>query len=506
MISSTNRNNTAELKVLLLHFQLNGFVSKTKKDIMMFNNSGNGTNFQFDTNSLHLETFNDEIFTTYLPAVIYTAVLMMVGTPGNAIVIYIYRFKWRRCTSRVFIISLAILDFINCISTLPMEIYIMRYSVMLDIPLVCKLSRCLTYTMNSASAMILVGIAVDRFKRICKPFTPAFSVVNSKHICIGSVFISVGITWPALVLYGTREIQIGTITGKSCLVENRFDSTPYPNIYFICMGSMTIVIFTTLSVLYYFVGVQIYKRRDFKQKRCSRVEMIVEEDSTEKSENGIANAGASSNSSNDAGNYINTGIKDVASQDLPDTRTERRISEQCDDMENKKVIERKDSQHRMLDVQTCVEEVQEVRSKDKHSKASDTLGNVHNSKRRQSRVKYRLVRGSTTIMPSGRRKYSDYLTIRIGKSTLMLFLITVVYIASFLPFYILAIIRQSKGLSVQQMSRASLMAYQVSLRSYLLSSAVNPLIYSFCNAQFRGHFLNIVNHFLQWKSSVFTDR
>ena len=469
---------------------------------MLFNYSDNGT--YFDTTSLHLETFNDEIFTSYLPAVIYTAVLMMVGTPGNAIVIYIYRFKWRRCTSRVFIISLAILDFINCISTLPMEIYIMRYSVMLDIPLVCKMSRCLTYTMNSASAMILVGIAVDRFKRICKPFTPAFSVVNSKHICIASVFISVGITWPALVLYGTRDIQIGTITGKSCLVENRFDSTTYPNIYFIFMGLMTIVIFTTLSLLYYFVGVQIYKRRDFKQKRCSRVEMIVEEDSTEKSENGIANAGASSNSSNDNGDDIITGMKGVTAQDLPDNGKKRQLPEQCDDIEDEKATD-DSGQRDIYDKGHGDAKLREVRSKDKHCKKSDTMGlNAHHGKRRHSRVKYRLVRGSTAIMSSGRTKCSDYLTIRIGKSTFMLFLITVVYIVSFLPFYILAIIRQSKGLSVQQMSRASLMAYQVFLRSYLLSSAVNPMIYSFCNEQFRGYFVNILNRLFARKSSIST--
>ena len=487
-------------------------------DKMLYNNTLNDNSLEA------LEALNDKIFATYLPAIIYTAVLMMVGTPGNIIVIFIYHFKWRRCTSRMFIIYLAVLDLINCISTLPMEIYIMRYSVMLDIPVVCKLSRCLTYTMNSASALILVGIAVDRFKRICKPYTQAISIVNSKHICISSVFISVCITWPALVLYGTRKIHVGEIAGTSCLIENRYDSTPFPNIYFTFMGSMTVVIFTTLSVLYYFVGLQIYKRHDFKKKRCSRVEMIIEEKSTEKSMNGIVNGGVSSNDSNKDGDNKYKEIRDVVHQESLSYGTNYQTSETC---EEPNVVEKeftlKDNEqrasHNSSNELTIVKDISDTSFKnvipqaarsEEHSKYVNAIENTpHNNIRnsaKRARVKYILVRGSTTHNSSGRTKCSNYLTIRIGKSTFMLFLITVVYIVSFLPFYILAIIRQSNALFVHQMSRASLMTYQVFLRSYLLSSAINPIIYSFCNAQFRGNFVNIFKILFTRKSSLSTER
>ena len=488
-------------------------------DKMLYNDTINDTSLEA------LETLNDKIFATYLPAIVYTAVLMMVGTPGNIIVIYIYHFKWRRCTSRMFIIYLAVLDLINCISTLPMEIYIMRYSIMFDIPVVCKLSRCLTYTMNSASALILVGIAVDRFKRICKPYTQAISVVNSNNICIGSVFISVCITWPALVLYGTRKIHVGEIAGTSCLIENRYDSTPFPNTYFIFMGSMTVVIFTTLSVLYYFVGLQIYKRRDFKKKRCSRVEMIIEEKSTEKSMNGIVNGGISSNDSNKDGDNNYTEIRDVVHQESLSNGTNHQTSETCEEPNVGVDIEftLKDNEqrtpHNSSNELTFVKDISgtgfknvipqaacsEEHSKDVNAIKNTPHNNIRNSAKR-ARVKYILVRGSTTHNSSGRTKCSDYLTIRIGKSTFMLFLITVIYIVSFLPFYILAITRQSNASFLHQMSRASLMTYQVFLRSYLLSSAINPIIYCFCNAQFRGNLVNIFKSLFTRKYSLSTER
>ena len=484
---------------------------------MFDNGTANGTRINAAA-AFSLENLNDEIFRTYFPAVIYTAVLMMVGTPGNLIVIYIYYFKWRRSTSRMFILCLAKLDLVNCITTLPVEIYIMRYSVMLDIPLVCKLSRFMTYTMNSSSALILIGIAVDRFKRICKPYQHAFSVINSKYICIGSVLISVSITWPAIVLYGTRRIHIGNIAGTSCLIENRYDSTPFPNIYFVFMGLMTVVIFTALSMMYYFVGLQIYKHRVFKRKRCSQIEMIVEENSTEKSMDGNLANENSPNISNENGNKINTGRDNVANQEILNNGVKLHMSEKCDETDENLELKpnyhlpritkefSKDtscefsSNHNELETQSNTE--------DKHSQNENASRNSHQkprrNKTRRTRVRYSLVRVSSNS--SGRTKCIDYLTIRIGKSTFMLFLVTLVYIVSFLPFYILAIIRQTNESFIQQLSPANLMAYQVFLRTYLLSSAINPVIYSFCNAQFRGHCIDIFKSVFLRKSSVLKER
>ena len=486
---------------------------------MFDNGTANGTAVNAAA-AFSLENVNDEIFRTYLPAVIYTAVLMMVGTPGNIIVIYIYYFKWRRSTSGMFILCLAILDLVNCITTLPVEIYIMRYSVMLDIPLVCKLSRFMTYTMNSSSALILTGIAVDRFKRICKPYQHSFSVINSKYICIGSVLISVSITWPAIVLYGTRRIHVGNIAGTSCLIENRYDSTPFPNIYFAFMGLMTVVIFTALSVMYYFVGLQIYKHRVFKKKRCSQIEMIVEENSTEKSMNGKLSNGNSPNISNVNGNKKTAGWDNMANQEIPNNGVNLYMSEKCDETDenielkpnyNLMRISKEPSKDITGELSTRHNELEkQSNSEDKHSQNENASGNFHQkprrNKTRRTRVRYSLVRGSSTLNSSGRTNCIDYLTIRIGKSTFVLFLVTVVYIVSFLPFYILAVIRQSNKSFIQQLSPANLMAYQVFLRTYLLSSAVNPVIYSFCNAQFRRYCTDSFKSVFLRKASVLKER
>ena len=179
----------------------------------------------------YLDRYNEDLLSSQLPAIIYSGLMMTVGLPGNMIVFYVYFFKWRRSTSRMFILFLAALDMINCATTIPMEIYIMRYSVKCDKPFLCKLSRFSTYTMNSSSALILVGIALDRFTRICRPYQRSFSEPFSRRICIGAILFAISLTWPSLVLYGTRVIDLGKVKGQACLTENTYDKTPYPIIY-----------------------------------------------------------------------------------------------------------------------------------------------------------------------------------------------------------------------------------------------------------------------------------
>ncbi|WAR20275.1 GPR1-like protein [Mya arenaria] len=214
-----------------------------------------------------IESVNLQQFQLQLPAIIYTIMLMVIGTPGNIIVLYVYFFKWRKSTSRMFILFLTSLDLVNCVTTLPMEIFIMRYSVMLDIPWLCKISRFSTYTMNSSSALILVAIAVDRYRRICRPHGPQFSAKASKYISICCIVFALSLTWPSLLFYGTRSVKLGNVEGKSCLLENKFDESVYPHVYFVAMMAITVVIFTTLSVFYYFVGIQVYRHRKMRLTR-----------------------------------------------------------------------------------------------------------------------------------------------------------------------------------------------------------------------------------------------
>ena len=69
--------------------------------------------------------------------------------------------------------------------------------------------------------------------------------------------------------------------------------------------------------------------------------------------------------------------------------------------------------------------------------------------------------------------------------TLILFLVTLVYILSYLPHCIIFIIRyQNPGLNYQ-LSNIENSVHQLLLRTYFLNSVLNPVVYSFVSKQFR---------------------
>ena len=453
-----------------------------------------------------LKRLNDEQLYYLLPSVIYTSLLMLIGTPGNGIVLYVYFFRWRKSTSRIFILFLTGLDFLNCVTTLPIEIFIMRYSLMLDKPWLCKISRFATYTMNSASAAILVAIAVDRFKRICKPHGNQLTAKKSKYICIGCILFALTLTWPALVFYGTRYIHLGRAIGTSCLLENKFDSSSYPYIYFVIMMGSTVIIFTILSVLYYFVGLQIYKHRLSRKKRRDKVQGLVEKSSTKSNSANLlkgtdsddlklaeAMNGLKANHEELHINDGNTNSSNIANsrehepieidQELTSTFVHGYIED--DPVEN---IELQKVEESCLDKGTN-DTANTDKDQLKSFQPSDTSDSKQKRKQKNKLFKRNALLQTSSIRHNGVGCMN--LKIRIGRSTLMLFLITLAYIISFLPYYTLAIIRQSYTSFVVHLSDAGYMTYHVFLRSYQLSSAINPIIYSFCNAQFRSFVLDL---------------
>ena len=81
------------------------------------------------------------------PVIVYLVILMVIGLFGNTIVLYVYKFRFRRSTSRVFILSLASFDLMTCVFGMPFHILDMVFPYEFYWSEVCKtLSFALTFT------------------------------------------------------------------------------------------------------------------------------------------------------------------------------------------------------------------------------------------------------------------------------------------------------------------------------------------------------------------------
>ncbi|XP_046550676.1 orexin receptor type 2-like [Haliotis rubra] len=74
---------------------------------------------------------------------------------------------------------------------------------------------------------------------------------------------------------------------------------------------------------------------------------------------------------------------------------------------------------------------------------------------------------------------------RVGKTTTVLFAVTLAYILSFLPFLIVMVLRSIIKDFEGRLSPTGEVAYKFCVKSFFINNAINPVIYSFLNASFR---------------------
>lgn len=386
----------------------------------------NSSNISYIVDGPIISSIQNTQFLILLPSFVYTAILMLVGMPGNFIVIIVYLLKMTKTTSRHFIISLAVCDFVNCAFGMPVELSLLWNFYNFDYPILCKVSRFSTFFMNNTSACVLIAIAVDRFRRVCRPLRPNMTVKHSKIICISVTIVSMISAFPALFIYGTKTIlRAGPLNNtrlvlKTCYVD---DSTGplLPLVFNLYMLIIVILMFIPLAVMYALVGRVVCGKRKFSGSSIKKVKFQ---------------------------STVSADSKSVLERTRFSTRILKSFSESSPNLfrSSRKSTNRKNSE---------VPETNEMMSH-RDGSMSD------NSVRRHGGQE-----------------------IRAGRTSLILFIVSLIFVLSFLPYLSIVTIRYVKTDLVKHMTGTGLTIYNLTLRSYLLNSAVNPVIYCFLNRHFR---------------------
>ena len=110
----------------------------------------------------------------------FLSVLAVVGSGGNAIVLYVFGAKRDKLTSTVFIIALAAVDLVTCLIVIPFTVFMESVDFKINVDACCKLYHFLITSNVPCSALIMVAIAVDRYLCICHPFMRVMTVHRAK--------------------------------------------------------------------------------------------------------------------------------------------------------------------------------------------------------------------------------------------------------------------------------------------------------------------------------------
>ncbi|VDP75179.1 unnamed protein product [Echinostoma caproni] len=113
---------------------------------------------------------------------IMLSVICVVGTVGNLLVIIVYALKHDRLTSTLFILVLAVTDFLACLTLIPGTIAIEYLEWKMRSAFLCKSYYLLNNSFIPFSSLLISCIAFDRYFCLCHPFAKIMTFVRAKRI------------------------------------------------------------------------------------------------------------------------------------------------------------------------------------------------------------------------------------------------------------------------------------------------------------------------------------
>ena len=133
--------------------------------------------------------------------IIILCIFSVIGTLGNGLVLYVFSRTVGKLTSTIFILALAITDFITCLVIIPFTVAGIYVDFFLTYDIVCKAYQFLITCTVPLSAFIMVAIAVDRYICICHPFVHIMTVPRAK--CIVYILAGFAVVLGLITALGT---------------------------------------------------------------------------------------------------------------------------------------------------------------------------------------------------------------------------------------------------------------------------------------------------------------
>lgn len=216
-----------------------------------------------------LEEINASIAEQRLPTVIFLIVIIIIGVIGNSVVIVVYSLKYPPSTFRLYILTLAVIDLLSCLIPMPLEVVDNTKPVMFYSEGFCKSGRFFGNVLKIGSALILVVMAMGRYKKICHPFSKATSLTQARLCVVAAILLAIAFSWPNAIIQGiTIKYFPGNVTGYDCSIDDKIRDTKYPFIYSTVLFVFYVMVFLLLSVLYTFVilALQRHSKKKTTQK------------------------------------------------------------------------------------------------------------------------------------------------------------------------------------------------------------------------------------------------
>ncbi|XP_053278200.1 C5a anaphylatoxin chemotactic receptor 1 [Pleuronectes platessa] len=171
------------------------------------------------TENYSLDILPPKIQPIQIVALVLYGLVVLLGVPGNALVVWVTGFRMSRSVTSLWFLNLALADLLCCLS-LPLLMVPLAHDDHWHFgPLACTLFKGLFYLVMHCSVLQLVLISVDRWMMVSKPIWCQNSRRPKQAVCgcIAVWFLALVGSIPQFVY--TKEIEVGE-DKRECLTVN----------------------------------------------------------------------------------------------------------------------------------------------------------------------------------------------------------------------------------------------------------------------------------------------
>ena len=428
----------------------------------MWNKSASVTDMGFDRSNFPninvtryetLEELNERYANALIPVSILLGIFAVVGILGNILVIVIFSAvsQYRNNNFRIFVICLAIIDLITCVSLIPAEMAKIRSYFSFPDATPCKV-KCFFNTFGtSAAAYTLLVISIDRFRKVCQPLKRQIVPGQALKILCIVVFVSFVICLPAPILCGIStakktNIYNTTTTVYMCTAEKKFQKSVWRWLYKSTLTLCLVIVSVALIVLYSLIGRTVIRHWRSRSSGSSVVKFEC----------------------NKSGEVSDRVEVDKLSDEVFNPEDIKALTCNPENIENDKKNknkhigkERQPLRKKSSLSQTSISQKSKIVSRGSDArKGSDLSFQTHALRRRSS----------TT--GAGKVPYK----------TLIWLILTLVFIFTYLLYAILSFIVPN----VYKMGPVKFMIYSLFYRLYFVNNVINPIIYGLLDKRFQS--------------------
>ena len=383
------------------------------------------------------------------------AFLAPVGTIGNITVLIVYSTSktYKDTNYKTFVIWLAVVDLLACVTIIPAEITSLKMVYTFRNKIFCKLKCFSMVYSNTVTGLAFVVIALERYRKICHPFSRQINRGLATKIVIFVIVFALILCIPAPIMCGiSREDKVNiynTITKVDmCEVEERFERTVIRMIY---KSIFTVLlIFTSMAniVMYGLVlrTTCIVRRRLISQNREFE---------------SIRLSNRNMNILNESDELLHEKSKGV----LPRTTQNGTRAE----------VHHDEIYEKGSDIQ-----VDQTASRVASNGDQKVYSNLHRLDMRDAKNIQDTAKRKQCIPDCG-----------LSRKTLIWLILTIVFITTYFLYTILAYYTTTQ----YRMSPQELMFYKFLMRIFFVNNVINPIIYACLDTKFRSSCRDIYANF-----------